>query len=435
MTMTSDDLIADPDAARQFLTRLFEAAVGRAHPDKCLGTYLPPLPKGRTIVIGAGKASAAMARALEDQWDGPLTGIVLTRTGHGEPTRQIRIVEAAHPVPDAAGAAGTAEMRALLDGLTEDDLVICLLSGGGSALLADPPPGVTLEDLQALYRALLRSGAPIVAMNTVRKHVSTVLGGRLALAAAPARLVTLAISDVPGDDPATIASGPTVADATIVADARAVLNAHQIEAPLSIRAWLDDPRVETPKPGDPRLDHAAFRLIATPTMSLEAAATEAEAQGLKTIVLGDRIEGEAREVAKVLAAVAISASEHGHPLSAPCLILSGGETTVTVTGSGRGGRNTEFQLALAIALDGHPGITAIACDTDGIDGSEDNAGALVDGTTLARARTLGLDPAAYLANNDGYSFFKALGDLVVSGPTRTNVNDFRAILVMPAGRS
>ncbi|MDQ0316374.1 glycerate kinase type-2 family protein [Amorphus orientalis] len=417
------------DDARRLLDHLFRAAVDRARPDTSLAGHLPPKPKGRTVVIGAGKASAAMARALEAAWDGPLEGVVLTRTGHGEDTRQIRIVEASHPVPDQAGVDGTAEMLACLDGLTEADLVICLLSGGGSALLAGPPPGVSLEDLQALSRALLRSGAPISDMNTVRKHVSTVAGGRLALAAAPAPIVTLAISDVPGDDPAVIASGPTVADATTAADARAILEAHGIAVPASITHWLTDPAAETPKPDDPALAHASCRLIATPMMSLEAAAALAEEKGIRTLVLGDRIEGEAREVAKVLAAIAISCATHARPLSAPCLILSGGETTVTVRGNGRGGRNTEFQLALALALDGHPGISAIAGDTDGIDGSEDNAGALVDPTTLARARAAGLDPRAFLADNDGYGFFSVLGDLVVTGPTRTNVNDFRAILI------
>ena len=428
------DTTPETDASqqhRQLLRRLFDVAVARAHPDHCLGPHLPEPPKGRTVVIGAGKASAAMARALEAAWPGPLEGVVLTRRGHGEPTEHIRIVEAAHPVPDVAGVAGTREMLAGLDGITEDDLVIALVSGGGSALLAGPPPGVTLEDMQMLARLLLRSGAPIADMNTVRKHVSTVAGGRLALAARPARLVTLAISDVPGDDPGVIASGPTVGDATTARDARAVIAAYGLDVPASITTWLGEPGAETPKPGDPRLGHSTYRLIATPALSLQAAAETCEAAGYRPVVLGDRIEGEAREVAKVLAAIALSCADHGTPASAPCVILSGGETSVTVRSEGRGGRNAEFLLGLALALEGRPGITAIAGDTDGIDGSEDNAGALVDETTLARARALGLDPRGFLARNDAYSFFEALGDLVMTGPTRTNVNDFRAILIEP----
>ncbi|MGX1100374.1 glycerate kinase type-2 family protein [Amorphus sp. MBR-141] len=431
MTSATTPKAKAPEDNRQLLRRLFDVAVARAHPDECLAAYLPEPPKGRTVVIGAGKASAAMARALEAVWSGPLEGVVLTRRGHGEPTRHIRIVEASHPVPDAAGEAGTREMLAILEGLTKDDLVIALISGGGSALLAAPPPGVTLEEMQTLARQLLKSGAPISDMNTVRKHVSTVAGGRLALAARPARLVTLAISDVPGDDPGIIASGPTVGDATTAADARAVIAAYGLGVPASIVTWLDQPGAETPKPGDPGLHHATYRLVATPALSLQAAASEAEAAGYRPVVLGDRIEGESREVAKVLAAIALSCAEHGMPASAPCVVLSGGETSVTVRAEGRGGRNVEFLLGLAIALEGRRGLTAIAGDTDGIDGSEDNAGALVDETTLARARALGLDPRDYLARNDAYSFFEALGDLVMTGPTRTNVNDFRAVLIEP----
>ena len=416
---------------RELLRHLFDVAVARAHPDQCLAPYLPEPPKGRTVVIGAGKASAAMARALEALWPTPLEGVVLTRHGHGEPTEHIRIIEAAHPVPDAAGEAGTRELLAVLDGLTEDDLVIALVSGGGSALLAGPPPGVSLADMQTLARLLLRSGAPISDMNTVRKHVSTVAGGRLALAARPARLVTLAISDVPGDDPGVIASGPTVGDATTADDARAVIAAYGLDVPASITAWLGHPDAETPKPGDPRLGHASCRLVATPALSLQAAAKQCAADGFQPVVLGDRIEGESREVAKVLGAIALSCAEHGAPAPAPCVVLSGGETSVTVRSEGRGGRNVEFLLGLALTLEGRAGITAIAGDTDGIDGSEDNAGALVDETTLARARSLGLDPRDYLARNDAYSFFEALGDLVMTGPTRTNVNDFRAILIEP----
>ncbi|WP_018698331.1 glycerate kinase type-2 family protein [Amorphus coralli] len=431
MTVSNPSASDEIAAARRLLRNLFDAAVARAHPESCLAAYLPEPPKGRTVIIGAGKASAAMARAFEQAWEGPIEGVVLTRFGHGEPTERIRIVEGAHPVPDAAGEAGTREMLALLDGLTEDDLVICLLSGGGSALLAGPPPGVSLEDLQTLGRGLLKSGAPISAMNTVRKHVSTVAGGRLALAARPARLVTLAISDVPGDDPGIIASGPTIGDETTAADARAIIEAYGIACPESIAEWLGSEGAETPALDDPRLAHASYELVAAPALSLEAAAEIARSEGYTPIVLGDRIEGEAREVAKVLAAIAQSCVDHGQPGAAPCVVLSGGETSVTVRGEGRGGRNAEFQLALAVELAGHPKLTAIACDTDGIDGSEDNAGAFVDPTTLARGREKGLDARAYLDRNDAYSYFEALGDLVITGPTRTNVNDFRAILVEP----
>ena len=413
-----------------FLKTLFDAAVAAADPARCLPPHLPAPPPGRTLVVGAGKAAAAMARAVEDHWaGGGLEGLVVTRYGHALPCRRIEVVEAAHPVPDAAGREAAARILAVLRGLTSDDLVIALISGGGSALLALPFEGVTLADKQQVNRALLKSGASIGEINCVRKHLSAVKGGRLAAAAYPARMLTLAISDVPGDDPATIASGPTVADPTTCEEALALLDRYRIEAPRNVRAVLASGVSETPKPGDLRLAHSALRLVATPQGALLAAAEAARAAGVAPLVLGDAIEGEAREVAKVLAGIALACRRHGAPAAPPCVLLSGGETTVTVQGRGRGGRNAEFLLALALALEGAAGIHALACDTDGIDGSEDNAGAVLAPDTLARARAAGLDARERLADNDAYGFFSALGDLVVTGPTRTNVNDFRAILV------
>ena len=419
-----------PDPAA-LLRALFEAALGAADPKLAVPPHLPPLPKGRTLVIGAGKAAATMAQAVEANWNAPLEGLVVTRYGHAVPCQTIEVVEAAHPVPDEAGRAAAERMLAMVQGLSADDLVICLISGGGSALLALPAPGLTLAHKQEVNRALLRSGADITQMNCVRKHLSAIKGGRLAAAAAPARVVTLIISDVPGDDPASIASGPTVPDPTSFADARAILARYGIEPPAPMRAHLETAAEETPKPGDARLARAETRLIARPQDSLEAAATRARAAGVAPVILGDAIEGEAREVARVMAAIARQVARHGQPVAAPCVLLSGGETTVTVTGQGRGGRNAEFLLGLAIALDGAPGIFALACDTDGIDGSEDNAGAILGPDSLARAEAAGLDAKARLADNDGYGFFAALDDLVVTGPTLTNVNDFRAILVLP----
>lgn len=421
-------MLTDP---RSFLRDLFDAAVARADPAIALPRFLPPPPAGRTIVVGAGKAAASMAAAVEAAWDGPLTGLVVTRYGHGLPTRAIEVVEAGHPMPDTAGSAAAARILALADSAGPDDLVLCLASGGGSALLAAPAAGVTLDDKQAVTRALLRSGATIHEINAVRKHLSAIKGGRLAERARPARVVTLAISDVPGDDPDVIASGPTVPDRSTLADARAVLARYGIEPPPAVAARLADPAAETPKPGDPAFERAEYRMIATPAEALDAAAERAAALGLTAPVLSDRIEGEAREVGKVLAALAREVAARGRPFAPPAVLLSGGETTVTVRGAGRGGRNAEFLLGLALALDGAAGIWAIACDTDGIDGSEDNAGAIVTPDTLARARARGLDPAAMLADNDAYGFFAALGDLVVTGPTRTNVNDLRAVLVLP----
>ncbi len=417
---------------RDLLRQMFDAAVAAAAPALCVPPHLPIPPHGRTVVVGAGKAAAAMAQAVEAHWptDRPLSGLVVTRYGHGVGTLpRIDVVEASHPVPDAAGQDAAARILAMVDGLTSNDLVLCLISGGGSALLALPAAGVTLGDKQAVNRALLRSGANIHDMNCVRKHLSGIKGGRLAAAAAPAQVVSLVISDVPGDDLSAIASGPTVPDATTLEDARGVLARYAIAPPASVAARLLDPAAETPKPGDPAFARAESMMIATPLASLEAAAAVARAGGLTPLILGDSIEGEAAEVARVMAGMAMSCARHGLPAAAPCVLISGGETTVTVRGQGRGGRNAEFLLGLAVALDGHPGIRAIACDTDGIDGTEDNAGAFLGPDSLARAAALGVSGRGRLTDNDGYGFFAALGDLVVTGPTRTNVNDFRAILV------
>ncbi|GGC47188.1 glycerate kinase type-2 family protein [Chelatococcus reniformis] len=417
-------------AARMLLRALFDAAVAAAQPATTLARHLPGPVKGRTIVVGAGKASAAMARALEDAWAGPLGGLVVTRYGHSVPCRAIEVVEAAHPVPDAAGLDAASRILAMVSGLTADDQVIALISGGGSALMALPAPGIGLDDKQAVARALLKSGASIDEMNCVRKHLSAVKGGRLAAAAYPARMLTLLISDVPGDDPAVIGSGPTVGDPTTAADALAVLKKYRITAPAPVLSRLRAADDETPKPDDPRLARARTITIATPQASLEAAAAVARAAGVTPLILSDAVEGEAREVAKVFAAVARQAALRGQPAAPPCVLLSGGETTVTVRGDGRGGRNVEFLLALAVALDGRADVYALAADTDGVDGAEDVAGALVTPDTLARAARLGIDGKACLADNDGHSFFETLGDQVITGPTLTNVNDFRAILVV-----
>ncbi|HZH28249.1 MAG TPA: glycerate kinase [Azospirillaceae bacterium] len=415
------------------LQDLFAAAVRAADPAERIPPNLPAPPSGRTLVVGAGKAAAAMALAVERHWPGPLDGLVVTRYGHGAPTRRIQVVEAAHPVPDDAGRDAARRILEMARALGPDDLLLCLVSGGGSSLLALPAPGLSLEDKQAVARALLRSGAAIDEMNCVRRHLSAIKGGRLAAAAHPAQVVSLLISDVPGDDPAVIASGPTVPDPTSFADARAVLRKYGIDPPPAVARHLAEAADETPKPDDPRLARTRTVLVARPQDSLEAAAAIARARGVTPIILGDAIEGEAREVARVMAGIARQAAGHGlfpgQPAGKPCVLLSGGETTVTVRGKGRGGRNMEFLLALALALDGHPGIHALACDTDGIDGTEDAAGALIRPDTCARARAAGLDPNAHLLDNDAYPLFKTLGDLVTSGPTLTNVNDFRAILV------
>ena len=405
---------------------MFDAAVAAAQPDRCVPAHLPAPPApptgGRTIVVGAGKASAAMARTLEAHWQGPLSGLVNTRYGHGVVCEHIDIVEAAHPVPDAAGRDAAARILDLVSGLNADDLVIALISGGGSALLTLPAPGLTLADKQAVNAALLQSGAPIGAMNCVRKHLSAIKGGRLARAAAPARLEALLISDVPGDDPAIIASGPTVPDPTTFADARAVIERYGVTVPPVVQAHLAAAADESPKPGDPCFANAVAQIIAAPSMALAAAADIARAAGYTVEILGDAIEGEARTVAGQHARLAINAAPG-------TVILSGGELTVTVTGNGRGGPNTEYVLALALALDGVPGVHALACDTDGIDGSADNAGARIGPDTLALALSAGETPRASLIANDSYRVFEALGDLVVTGPTHTNVNDVRAILI------
>lgn len=417
---------------RQFLSHLFQSALAAVDPAKLIAQHLPPPPRGRTIVIGAGKAAARMAEAVERHWQGELSGLVVTRYAHGAPTSRIEVVEAGHPVPDEAGVRAATRMLELVRGLTEDDLVLCLMSGGGSALLSLPAPGITAEEKRDINRQLLRSGAPIGEMNCVRRHLSAVKGGRLALACHPARVLTLVVSDVPGDDPAVVASGPTVPDGSSGADALAILQQYGIAVSEAARAVLADPALAAPRPDDPRLARNATVVIATAQAALDAAAEAARAAGFTPLILSNSIEGEAREVAIVHAAIARQVIEHGQPLQRPCVILSGGETSVTVRGKGRGGRNAEFLLALAIALRGLEGVHAIACDTDGIDGTEDNAGALLGPDTLARAAAGGLDAAAMLRDNDGYSLFAALGDLVATGPTRTNVNDFRAIVIASA---
>jgi hydroxypyruvate reductase len=374
-----------------------------------------------------------MAKAVEDNWRGQLSGLVVTRYEHGTDCRSIEVVEAGHPVPDAAGQRAAQRMLSLVRGLTEDDLVLCLISGGGSSLLAVPAPGISLADKQTVTRALLKSGAPIAQINCVRKHLSAVKGGRLALAAAPAPVVTLMISDVPGDDPATVASGPTVPDPTTRRDALGILANYSIDLPDSVRRWLEDPRSETPKPGDPGFARVYNRIIATADDALSAAAHAAELAKIRPVVLGSAIQGEARDVAREHARLALKCVRRGDPARPPCVLLSGGETTVTVAGSGRGGRNSEYLLALALELNGLPGHAALACDTDGIDGTERNAGAIADAYTLKLAKERGAAPEDALARNDAYGFFDALGDLVTTGPTRTNVNDFRAILLTESG--
>jgi hydroxypyruvate reductase len=411
---------------------MFDAAVASAQPARCVPPHVPSAASvgaGRLIVIGAGKASAAMARAAEDHWHGPLTGLVVTRDGYAVPCDRIEIAEASHPVPDARGVTAAQRILDMVRGLTADDVVLCLISGGGSSLLPLPAPGLTLEDEQAVGRALLASGAAIREMNCVRRHLSAIKGGRLGAACHPARVITLLISDVPGDDPLDIASGPTVADPTTCADALAIAQRYGIELTAAAQELLEGGRGESVKPGDARLARAEVRMVATPRMALEAAALVAREAGITAHILGDAIEGEARDVGAEIASLARQAADHGAPFRAPCVLLSGGETTVSVRGTGCGGRNVEFLLALAIALDGHARIYALAGDTDGVDGMEEIAGAYVTPDTLARAASLGLKPLDALANNDGHGFFGRLGDSVVTGPTRTNVNDFRAVLI------
>ena len=411
---------------------MFDAAINAAQPSLCVPRHLPQPPSGRVVVIGAGKASAAMARAVEDHWRGELSGVVVTRYGYTVPCQRIEIIEAAHPVPDAASLAASERLLKAVQDLRPEDLVLCLISGGGSALLVRPLPGLTLEDKQAVNRALLKSGATIREMNCVRRHLSAVKGGRLGAACYPAKLITLLISDVPGDNPVDIASGPTVADPTTCADALAILRRHAIEVSPNVLEILESGRGETLKPGNPRLAGAETRIIATPQMALEAAAEVANRAGVAAMILGDSIEGEAREVGNVMAGIARQVGAHGQPCAAPCVLLSGGETSVTVRGGGRGGRNVEFLLALAIALDRQAGVYAIAGDTDGVDGTEEIAGAYLAPDSVPRALAQGINPRNSLANNDGHSFFEAIGDAVVTGPTLTNVNDFRAILITEA---
>ncbi|MEQ8394698.1 glycerate kinase [Thalassobaculum sp.] len=424
---------------------MFQAALDAADPKICLPPFLVPLAQapctGRTVVIGAGKAAAAMAAATEAVWDqhapgAAIEGLVVTRYGHGCRTERIEVVEASHPVPDAAGRDAAARMLELVRGLGADDRVIALVSGGASALLALPADGVTLEDKQAVNRALLKSGASIHEMNAVRKHLSAIKGGRLAAAASPARVHAFLISDVPGDDLDVIGSGPTVPDPTTLADARAVLAKFAIEPPAAVARALSDPAYETPKPGDALFGGVETVMVARPQASLEAAADVARAAGVTPVILGDAIEGESREVATVMAGIAAQIARHGQPAEAPAVLLSGGETTVTVRGQGRGGRNAEFLVALAVAVERRcgdiaAGIAAVAGDTDGIDGTEDNAGALFLPGDLERAGATGVDLVAHLANNDGYGAFEALDRLLITGPTLTNVNDFRAVLVLP----
>jgi hydroxypyruvate reductase len=435
------------DQPREFLLSLYQAAVLRALPLHNTAAFLPSPPRpesgGRTIVIGAGKAGGSMAQAVEALWpaDAPLEGLVVTRYEHIPPrpaglTSRIEIVEAAHPVPDAAGLAAAERILAMVQGLTENDLVLCLISGGGSALLTLPAEGLSLHDKQRINQALLNSGANISEMNCLRKHLSRIKGGRLAAACAPARVVTLTISDVPGDDPSIIASGPTVPDATTCADALAILQRYAIDLPAAVLEKFESGALETPKPGDAAFSGHEVHLIATPQQSLEAAAAAARAAGLNAYILSDEMEGESREVGKVHAALARAAAKGAGSFEKPCVILSGGETTVTIrnrpagTPKGRGGRAGEFCMGLALALQGQSNVCALAADTDGIDGVEDNAGAFVAPDTLGRAATHGMKLDDYLDRNDAYGYFEALGDLVITGPTHTNVNDFRAILIL-----
>ena len=420
--------------ARALLRDLFDAALAAARPATCLAPYIDKLqpPKGRTIVVGAGKASAAMARALEDRWYHPLQGLVVTRYGYGDDCKKIEIVEAAHPVPDEKGRAAAGRILEMVKGLSADDLVLCLISGGASALLALPAPGLTLADKQDVNRALLKSGAHIGDMNTVRKHLSAIKGGRLAIAAQPARVLSWLISDVPNDDPGVIGSGPTVADHTTFSDALAVLAKYKIDPPAAVRAHLEAGAAgkieETPKPADPRLKRVETVMVAAPQRSLDAAAALARSRGCVVVMLGDNLEGEARQLGATHARRALQLVG---TVNKPTVILSGGETTVTVRGKGRGGRNVEYLLAEAIAAEGAPTIWGLAADTDGVDGAEDIAGAVFTPDTLARARAKGHDPRAMLDDNDGHGFFEMLGDSLVTGPTRTNVNDFRITLIAP----
>jgi glycerate 2-kinase len=417
----------DPKA---FLTSIFEAAVAAADPERTIRSHLPAKPKGRTIVIGAGKGSAQMAAAFEKAWDGPIEGLVVTRYGYTAPCERIEIIEAAHPVPDAAGLSASKRLLEKVSGLTKDDLVVALISGGGSALLPSPAPGLTLADEIAVNEALLASGAPIAAMNTIRKHISTIKGGRLAAAAYPAKVVSLVVSDIPGDDPALVASGPTVPDIGNRETALSLIATYGIKLPPVVMAHINSPAADAPDRFDPRFARNEMHLIASAAVSLEAAAAEAKRQGIEAVILSDAIEGEARDVGSVHAAIAREVVRHDRPFKAPVLILSGGETTVTLRAKGKGGRNTEFLLAFAIAIEGSSRIHALAADTDGIDGSENNAGAFANGLSVIGMRAAGIDAKAMLAGNNAWTAFNAVNGLFVPGPTGTNVNDLRAILVL-----
>lgn len=412
--------VIDP---RQLLQNMFLAAIEAAQPAHCIPKYLPPPPRGRLIVIGAGKASAAMARSVEDNWHGPISGLVVTRYGYSVPCDRIKIVEASHPVPDAAGFAAAQQMLELVRGLTADDTVLCLISGGGSSLLVSPIDGITLEDKQMVNRQLLKSGATISEINYVRRHLSAIKGGRLAAACHPAKVVSLLISDVPGDDPCVIASGPTVGDVSTCDDALAIIRRYGIDLPSHVRVVLESGRGESIKPNDPRLSGIQTHLITTPQVALKAAARVASQAGIAAHILGDSIEGEARDVGKVLGGISLQVAKRRHPFQPPCILLSGGETTVTVRGNGKGGRNVEFLLALGLALEEHDGIYALAGDTDGVDGQEEIAGAYLAPDSLARAWSLGIRPMDSLSSNDGHGFFSALGDSIVTGPTLTNVKE------------
>jgi glycerate 2-kinase len=419
-------MIADP---KSFLTSIFDAAVAAADPEKTIAKYLPAKPKGRTIVIGFGKGAAQMAQAFEKLWEGPFEGLIVTRYGYDAPTQKLEVLEASHPVPDEAGLNAAARMLKLVDGLSADDLVIALVCGGGSALLPAPAGALTLTDEIAVNEALLASGAPIAAMNCVRKHVSNIKGGRLAAACYPARVVSLVVSDIPGDNPALVASGPTVPDATTREDALKIVETYGMKLPEAVMAHLRSPQADAPMPDDPRFAGNAVHVIASAAVSLEAAAAESKRLGIEAVILSDAIEGEAREVGGVHAALVREVATRNRPFAKSVLILSGGETTVTLRAKGKGGRNSEFLLAFAIGVDGVAGIYALAADTDGIDGSEDNAGAFCDGSTVARMRAAGIDAKAMLQGNNAWTAFNAVDDLFVPGPTGTNVNDLRAILV------
>ncbi|MCA1492926.1 glycerate kinase type-2 family protein [Sinorhizobium alkalisoli] len=416
---------------RSFLTALFQAAVTAADPEAAIRAHLPARPRGRTIVVGAGKAASQMAAAFERLWDGPLEGVVVARHGPIEACKRIKVLQSAHPVPDEAGLVASSALIERVEGLAEDDLVVALISGGGSALLPAPPEGLTLEDEIAVHRALLASGAPISAMNVVRKHISRIKGGRLALAASPARVVSLVVSDVPGDNPAFVASGPTVPDRSSLEEARAIVARYALTLPERVMAHLASDAARAPSPDDRAFAGNEVHVIASAAVSLEAAAARAREAGIEAVILSDAIEGEARDIGRMHAALAREVVARNRPFTKPVVLLSGGETTVTISGDlyGKGGRNSELLLSLALDIDGVAGIDALAADTDGIDGSEDNAGAFVDGASIARMRAAGIDPRAHLAGHDAWSAFSVSGDLFVPGPTGTNVNDFRAILV------